>query len=66
MSRRIDVKMVISWLDVHRRWEQQVCLRMASEVVHESFDQCDEYYGVVAEELRDPKYFLRLIVYRHI
>ena len=34
--------------------EQQVCLRMASEVVHESFDQCDQYYGVVAEELRDP------------
>jgi hypothetical protein len=32
---------------------------MASEVVHESFDQCDQYYGVVAEELRDPGIFLQ-------
>tara|TARA_R100001129_G_scaffold7622_1_gene5607 strand:+ start:360 stop:563 length:204 start_codon:yes stop_codon:yes gene_type:complete len=39
--------------------EQQVCLRMASEVVHESFDQCDQYYGVVAEELRDPDIYLQ-------
>ena len=46
--------------------EQQVCLRMASEVVHESFDQCDQYYGVIAEELRDPGIFYRLIVCRHI
>ena len=38
--------------------EQQVCLRMASEVVHESFDQCDQYYGVIAEELSDPGIFL--------
>ena len=34
--------------------EQQVCLRMASEVVHASYDQCNQYYGVIAEELRDP------------
>ena len=44
--------------------EQQICLRMASEVVHDSFDQCDEYYGVVAEELEN-QIIYNLIVYRH-
>ena len=34
--------------------QEKVCLRMASEVIHENFDQCDQYYGVIAEELRAP------------
>jgi len=34
--------------------QEQVCLRMASEVIHEEFGQCDQYYGVIAEALRAP------------
>jgi len=34
--------------------EQQVCLRMASEVIHENYNQCKQYYEVVSEELRAP------------
>ena len=40
--------------------EQQICLRMASEEVHDSFHKCEEYYGVVAEELREPKISLQI------
>tara|TARA_R100000664_G_C2725467_1_gene117567 strand:+ start:524 stop:727 length:204 start_codon:yes stop_codon:yes gene_type:complete len=34
--------------------QDKICLRMASEVVHETFDQCSQYYEVIAEELREP------------
>tara|TARA_Y100000592_G_scaffold68955_1_gene107177 strand:+ start:207 stop:410 length:204 start_codon:yes stop_codon:yes gene_type:complete len=34
--------------------QDQMCLRMASEVVHDTFDQCSQYYEVIAEELRQP------------
>jgi|TARA_E500000318_G_C3555134_1_gene210741 hypothetical protein len=39
--------------------QEKVCLRMASEVIHENFDQCDQYYGVIAEELRAPNITLQ-------
>ena len=34
--------------------QDQMCLRMASEVVHDTFDQCSQYYEVIAEELKQP------------
>ena len=39
--------------------QEQVCLRMASEVIHEEFDQGDQYYGVIAEALRAPNITLQ-------
>tara|TARA_B100001248_G_C27199905_1_gene370758 strand:+ start:411 stop:614 length:204 start_codon:yes stop_codon:yes gene_type:complete len=39
--------------------QEKVCLRMASEVIHENFDQCDQYYGVIAEDLRAPNITLQ-------
>ena len=38
--------------------EERACLRMASEVIHNDLESCKEYYGVIAEELRDPGIFL--------
>lgn len=32
---------------------------MASEVIHDNFDQCDQYYGVISEELRAPNITLQ-------
>jgi len=39
--------------------QEKVCLRMASEVIHDNFEQCDQYYGVIAEELRAPNITLQ-------
>jgi len=39
--------------------QEKVCLRMASEVIHDNFDQCDQYYGVISEELRAPNITLQ-------
>ena len=39
--------------------EDQVCLRMASEVIHASYDQCNQYYGVIANELTETGIFLQ-------
>ena len=40
--------------------QEQVCLRMASEVVHDSFEKCDQYYGVIHDELSEPNISLKL------
>jgi len=29
------------------------CVRMGSEVIHESYDQCNQYYQAVTRDLRD-------------
>ena len=39
--------------------QEQVCLRMASEVIHDSFEKCDQYYGVVYDELSEPNISLK-------
>tara|TARA_Y100000592_G_scaffold5701_1_gene8240 strand:- start:156 stop:359 length:204 start_codon:yes stop_codon:yes gene_type:complete len=38
--------------------QDQICLRMASEVVHNTYDECSQYYEVIAEELRQPSILL--------
>ena len=39
--------------------QEQVCLRMASEVIQDSFEKCDQYYGVIYDELSEPKISLK-------
>tara|TARA_R100000697_G_scaffold21647_1_gene29107 strand:- start:336 stop:545 length:210 start_codon:yes stop_codon:yes gene_type:complete len=41
---------LVGWVCVSVATEQK-CLRMASEVVHSSLEECQEYYGVFYEEL---------------
>ena len=41
---------LVGWVCVSVASEQK-CLRMASEVVHPTLEQCQEYYGVFYEEL---------------
>ena len=34
--------------------QEEACLRMASEVIHNDLQSCKQYYGVVSEELNVP------------
>ena len=43
---------LVGWVCVSVASEQK-CLRMASDVVHPTLEQCQQYYSVFYEELRN-------------
>jgi len=43
---------LVGWICIGQGVEQK-CVRMASSIVHDSYDDCNHYFSVVREEMTD-------------
>lgn len=43
---------LVGWICIGQGVEQK-CVRMASEIIHDSYDDCNQYFSVVREEMTD-------------